>query len=551
MASSAMAPAPGSLQSGESEQRGQQPRPRIRLSQLVCVAILVLSDLSAIAIALELAIIERTQLMSRLIGRSQLSTLPFRHYMELGWLWLLMIVFIGVEGLYTKRRSSWNEIGYLTKAIGVGFVAILASVTLARRGPDVSRETLVLMAANLLILLPITRFWTKRILGKIGLWRKSILIVGASKTAEVALRELTSDPFLGYEVVGMLDDDPARRGECVGVCKGKPISILGNLSELREQVERTQAKDVLIAMPELSEMKLLALVHKVQLYCDSIYVVPALWGLPMMNLQVDGFLHARLMMLKLSNNLAKPWNTWLKRILDLIMGMAIALFAFPLGVLLAVFIRTDSEGPALFAQERLGRRGANFPCLKFRTMHVKSDEMLVQYLQDNPKAADEWQKYAKLRDFDPRVTRLGRFLRQTSLDELPQLWNVLKGDMSLVGPRPYLPRESARIGVELPTILSARPGMTGLWQVSGRNQMTFEDRVRIEAWYLRNWSIWLDCIILAKTVKIVLLPRNREAVVNVAEVDADAGDSSLQVPQRTYGKSAANNSITAAKFEER
>jgi Undecaprenyl-phosphate galactose phosphotransferase WbaP len=433
----------------------------------------------------------------------------------------------------------------------MGFVAILASVSLAELGRDVSRATLVLMALNLFILLPIVRYWTKRILGNLGLWRKRILIVGASRTSEVALRELTSDPFLGYEVVGMLDEDPAKRGKCVGVCKGRPITVLGNLGELREQVERTHAKDVLIALPELSEVKLLDLVHRVQLYCDSIYVVPALWGLPMMNLQVVGFLHARLMMLKLSNNLAKPWNTWLKRGIDLIIGTAITIFALPLGLLLFALIRIDSEGPALFSQERLGRQGNHFPCLKFRTMHVKSDEVLLQHLQDNPNAADEWQQYAKLRDYDPRVTRLGRFLRQTSLDELPQLWNVLKGDMSLVGPRPYLPRESARIGVELPTILSARPGMTGLWQVSGRNQMTFEDRVRIEAWYLRNWSIWLDCIILAKTFKTVLLPRNREGVANVTEVDVAAYDSPpLQVTQRSFGANAANSSITAAKFEE-
>jgi Undecaprenyl-phosphate galactose phosphotransferase WbaP len=550
MASSAMAPEPGSLQSGKNEKREQQAGPRIHLVQVVCVVLLALSDLSAIAIALELAIIERTQLISRLAGRAQLSTLPFRHYLDLGWLWLLMIVFIGVEGLYTKRRSSWSEIGHLTKASAMGFVAILASVTLARLGPDVSRETLVLMAINLLILLPVSRYWTKRILGNLGLWRKRILIVGASKTAEVALRELTSDPFLGYEVVGMLDDDPAKRGKCIGVFKGKPVSVLGDFSELRELVEQTHAKDVMIALPGLSEMKLLAIVHRVQLYCESIYVVPALWGLPMMNLQVDGFLHARLMMLKLSNNLAKPWNTWMKRGLDLTMGTVIALFALPLGVLLAAMIRIDSLGPALFAQERLGRQGANFPCLKFRTMHIESDEILLQHLQDNPNASDEWQKYAKLRDYDPRVTRLGRFLRHTSLDELPQLWNVLKGDMSLVGPRPYLPRERTRIGIELPTILSARPGMTGLWQVSGRNQMTFEDRVQIEAWYLRNWSIWLDCIILAKTFKTVLLPRNREGVANVTDVDAAEYDSSLQVPQRSFGTNAANRSRTAAEFEK-
>ncbi|MBA3916413.1 MAG: sugar transferase, partial [Acidobacteriales bacterium] len=125
-----------------------------------------------------------------------------------------------------------------------------------------------------------------------------------------------------------------------------------------------------------------------------------------------------------------------------------------------------------------------------------------------PEAADEWYRYAKLRNHDPRLTRLGRVLRRWSFDELPQILNVLKGEMSLVGPRPYLPQERDRIGMDLFTILSSRPGMTGFWQVSGRNQLTLEDRVQLEAWYVRNWTVWFDCIILAKTVRTVLFPQN-------------------------------------------
>ncbi len=178
----------------------------------------------------------------------------------------------------------------------------------------------------------------------------------------------------------------------------------------------------------------------------------------------------------------------------------------PFCVALALFVKLDSEGPALFVQEGLGYRGHNFFCLKFRTMEIDGDETLAEYLRNNPHAADEWQKYAKLRHHDPRLTRFGRFLRRWSVDEFPQLLNVLKGEMSLVGPRPYLPQEQSRIGDDLHTILSARPGMTGFWQVSGRNNLTLEDRVQLEAWYVRNWTFWLDCIVLAKTFKTILLP---------------------------------------------
>ncbi len=371
MATSAMAPEIRSSQSDENGPGGLRPGAGISLVQVVCVAILILSDLSAIALALELAIIERTHLMSHATGRSQLLTLPFRHYLDLGWLWLLMIVFIGVEGLYTKRRSSWNEIGHVTKAIGVGFVAILASVTLAQLGPDVSRATLVLMALNLFILLPIARFWTKRFLGTLGFVAQTHIdcrglqdFRSVAHGGELDFRILSSAKGMRLWACWMTTLRNAVNAW--GLARVRTSQFWAISVNCASRWNETQAKDVLIALPELSEMKLLALVHKVQLYCDSIYVVPALWGLPMMNLQVDGFLHARLMMLKLSNNLAKPWNTWLKRGLDLIVGAVITLFALPLGVLLAILIRIDSDGAVIFTQDRLGRQGANFPCLKFR-----------------------------------------------------------------------------------------------------------------------------------------------------------------------------------------
>ena len=493
----------------------QHPSARLQLRQVACVLILLLTDVSAIAVCLKLAIFLRAYLIPHMGSRVTLVPVSFGHYLDMGWLWLLLVVFLGVEGLYTRRRSLWNEIGQLTKAIGLGLVAILAAVALRQLTPEVSRLTILLTGMNLFILLPVIRFWTKKTLGVVGLWRKRILILGVTDSAKLAIRGLTSDPVLGYEVAGILDDDPLKKGKCVGVYGRKQVLVLGSLSQVREQMQHTHTKDVLIAMPGLPGEKLLALVHEFQPYTESMYVVPQLWELPMMNLQVDGFLRERVMMLKLSNNLAKPWNSWWKRGFDLLVGAVVTLFALPVGFVLGVLIKLDSKGPALFFQERLGYRGSNFRCLKFRTMHVNGDQKLVQYLERNPHAADEMQKYAKLRIYDPRVTRVGSLLRRWSFDELPQLLNVLKGEMSLVGPRPYLPQERERIGMGLPTILSSRPGMTGLWQVNGRNNLTLEDRVHLEAWYVRNWTVWLDCIILAKTFRAVLFPLDGSETVDV------------------------------------
>jgi undecaprenyl-phosphate galactose phosphotransferase len=504
----------------QSKSVGRLPRMRPLSRQSASFLLLLLADMSTIALSLELAISLRTHFMPHVDSHFQHPTFPFRHYLDYGWLWLVLVVFLGVEGLYTRRRSLWNEVGHLTKAVSLGLVAMLAALGLTGLSPIVSRTTILLMATNLLLLLPIVRFWTKRILGELGLWRKRMLVVGATDIAKLAMRGLTTDPFLGYEVAGLLDDDPRKRGECVVVCGGKPAYVLGNLSEAREQMERTHARDVLIAMPSLPEEKLLALVHELQPYSDSIYVVPQLWGLPMMNLQVDGFLRERVMMLRLSNNLAKPWNGWLKRGFDLLLGAVVTLLLLPLCFILAVLILMDSDGPVLFVQERLGYRGGTFRCLKFRTMYVNGEEILAQHLRHNPHAAEEWRRYAKLRNHDPRLTRLGRFLRRWSLDELPQLLNVLKGEMSLVGPRPYLPQERERIGIDLPTIISARPGMTGFWQVSGRNYFTLEERVQLESWYVRNWTVWLDCIILAKTSRAVLFPQNGNGTADNIVPDA-------------------------------
>jgi Undecaprenyl-phosphate galactose phosphotransferase WbaP len=522
-----MVPEPPLVPLNGNKSAGQQPRPRFLHRLVICVLILVLTDVSAIALSLELAILMRRYLVPQVDAHLQPSTFPFAHYLLFAWLLVVPLLFFAFEGLYTRRRSLSNEVSYLFKAVALSLIAMLASLALTQLNPFVSRTTIVLTALNLLILLPIVRYWTKRILGALGPWRKRILVLGATDLTALAMRGLTSDPFLGYEIAGVLDDNPDNRGVCIGVYKGKTVSVLGNLSEAREQMERTNSRDVLIAMPDLPEEKLLALVLELQPYCDSIYVVPQLWSLPIMNLQVDGLLQQRVMMLRLSNNLAKPWNGWLKRTIDLFLGTAFTLMVLPICVVVALLVKLDSKGPALFVQERLGYRGRHFWCLKFRTMRVDRGEVFAQYLKSNPHAMDEWQKYAKLRRHDPRLTRVGGFLRRWSLDEVPQLLNVLKGEMSLVGPRPYLPNERSRIGIDLHSILSARPGMTGLWQVSGRNQLTFEDRVTLEAWYVRNWTLWLDCIVFAKTFRTVLWPQNGLPGRDSAGHDSPAPEDSM------------------------
>jgi undecaprenyl-phosphate galactose phosphotransferase len=462
------------------------------------------SDLFTLALALQFAIVTHDYLLPRFGLIAPPFTFNFGHYVAMGWILLLIPLFYAVEGLYTQRRTMWREVGFLAKATSLGLIAVLAAVALEKRSGEVSRVTVLLLGANLLVLMPVSRYATKWFLATLGPWRKRLLVLGAAETAQLALRGLDADPILGYQVIGLLDDDSRKHGMCAGTSGKDPVYVLGPLAKAPDLLRRNEAKDVLIAMPGLPEGKLLGLVYQLQGLTETIYVVPNLWGLPMMNLQLDGFLDQQVQMLKLSNNLAKPWNRWLKRTLDLGLASLLAVVMLPIMGLIALLIWIDSRGPAFLGQSRLGYKDREFTCWKFRSMYTDGDEKLTTYLLENPHMADEWGKYAKLKTHDPRLTRVGRFLRRWSLDELPQIFNVLSGKMSLVGPRPYLPRERDRIGSHLSTILKARPGMTGFWQVSGKNKLTFEDRVRLEVWYVRNWSPWLDFIILVKTMKAVL-----------------------------------------------
>ncbi|MFK9858162.1 sugar transferase, partial [Klebsiella pneumoniae] len=161
------------------------------------------------------------------------------------------------------------------------------------------------------------------------------------------------------------------------------------------------------------------------------------------------------------------------------------------------------NGPAIYGHERIGKGGRSFKCLKFRSMVTNSKEVLEELLRSNPEARKEWNETFKLKE-DPRITNIGKFLRKTSLDELPQLFNVLKGEMSLVGPRPIITAELERYSDEVDYYLLSKPGMTGLWQVSGRSDVDYETRVYLDAWYVKNWSMWNDIAILFKTIGVVL-----------------------------------------------
>jgi undecaprenyl-phosphate galactose phosphotransferase len=210
-------------------------------------------------------------------------------------------------------------------------------------------------------------------------------------------------------------------------------------------------------------------------------------------------------MLVSSSNLARPFSRVIKSVFDLIAATVLLLLLAPLLLGLAMLIKADG-GPVFYRHRRIGAGGRMFDCIKFRSMVADADGGLRRLLSTDPSAAAEWAATQKLRN-DPRITAIGGFLRASSLDELPQLLNVLRGEMSLVGPRPIVRAEIARYGSNIEHYYAAKPGLTGLWQVSGRSDMSYARRVQLDVWYVRNWSLWHDLAILCKTVPAVFLQR--------------------------------------------
>jgi lipopolysaccharide/colanic/teichoic acid biosynthesis glycosyltransferase len=199
-----------------------------------------------------------------------------------------------------------------------------------------------------------------------------------------------------------------------------------------------------------------------------------------------------------------------KRLFDVAFSLTILIFLAPIYLVLALLIAISSPGPIFYVQERVGKNFQRFGCIKFRTMVNNADEVLLDMMSKSPAMRQEFEDNFKLKN-DPRITAIGKFLRLTSLDEFPQFLNVLKGDMSVVGPRPLVPEELYKYGDRLETVLAIKPGITGLWQVSGRNDIPYHRRIQIDVRYVRCHNFWLDLWVVVKTIGVVVFPRNNGA----------------------------------------
>jgi Undecaprenyl-phosphate galactose phosphotransferase WbaP len=375
-------------------------------------------------------------------------------------------------------------------------VAVVAAAWLFEVG-SLSRYAVICVATLFTIVLAsFGRAVCRITLGSRPWWGTRLIVVGSGGLAAKAFANLEREPQWGLRPIGFVDDS------LEGLPDYDASRFVGPLQRLDELAAEFGVDRALVAAHSFDADELAELLSRRSSRIRHWIVLPPLQRFP--SLWLEECEAARLPALAITNRLALPWSRVLKRAMDLTLTITLGILALPLIAVIAILVRLNSPGPVFYGSERLGRHGRRFKAWKFRTMYREADAVLNHHLNENPELAAEWQAKTKLRH-DPRITWIGRWLRITSLDELPQVWNVLVGEMSLVGPRPILPFEIDKYADRYEHYIKLLPGITGLWQVSGRNNTTYEERVDLDTYYVQNWSLWLDAYILACTVKVVLL----------------------------------------------
>lgn len=470
---------------------------------LLAIPSLVLIDVFAIVISFFIAYALRIFLLPSLFPGIFKNEMIISIFESLWWIPLIYIGCLAYEDLYQKRLPFWTEVEKSLKSSTLAVTFSILLLYLGKVSGSASRTWVIMTWLFTIIFIPLMRYLGKLAMIKLHIWNKQVIIVGAGKTGQLIVNALTRELTMGYEIIGVLDDNLNLSGLINPKTKGI-IPIMGTFADADRVIAGTNVQDVIVAVPGLPPKELVELTNRIQALADNVMLVPDLIGLSMSGIEVEYFFDEQTLLLNVKNKLRSVFNRGAKRLFDLVFGSLLLVLGALFMLVIILACKLDSSGPVFFRQERLGQNGRTFFCYKFRTMYPDGDRLLKDYLKKNAEARQEWKTYNKLKNFDPRVTRVGLFLRKFSFDELPQLLNVVLGDMSLVGPRPYMMRERIQMGSLSHDVLVAKPGITGLWQVSGRNEIDFEGRLKLDVWYVRNWSILLDMILLVRTIRVVL-----------------------------------------------
>lgn len=405
-----------------------------------------------------------------------------------GWMILVYLASYFYQKLMTTRIVTVNAVTLSLKANMLALVMTLTVSAIAKMTDSISMVT-VFVFYFLNNFNALWAYYLKKIFFKFNYFREPIFAI----CDDEGLKNISSwfargNPF-GYELKEIIN-----------------VTDLSN-DEVNQAIDKIidkkQFKSVVIDLESNELFDLNIMVNHIQRYIRKVIVLPKMTRLSIINGDLISSIHHKGMAFYIRNNLLSPLDQLIKRGFDICVAFIGLILLSPFLIWLFCLVYTATKGHPIFSHERIGFKGRKFKVYKFRTMYLDADERLKWLLESCVESKAEWERDFKLKN-DPRITKIGQFLRKTSLDELPQLWNVLKGEMSLVGPRPIVEQEIEKYGEYFEYFTAVTPGITGLWQVSGRNDIEYDERVQLDVWYVRNWSIELDIQILIKTVLVVL-----------------------------------------------
>lgn len=408
----------------------------------------------------------------------------------------LILVILAFMGLYKGYGIvAVVELRKLTVSIFISYIIFAFSAYLIGQGARLSRLVFIFSLLFCLILVPLSRFVIYNRFSKYKSWGENVVLIGSMDQLIDINNSLQKSKRLGFNPIAFLSTSDAK--ENLASLNGFPVDIF-SIDRCKE-LTAAGINFAFYTSTEVSQND--PILNEIcQLFPTVYFVLP---GSSLSSLWVEVTDLLGRPTLKVRYYLLIDFYNHLKRIIEVAIVLLFSIISLPITALLAFLVYQEDGGPVFFKQDRVGKNGKIFGLMKFRTMVPNAESILASYLAANPKANEEYLEFHKL-EKDPRVTKIGKFLRKFSLDEIPQCINVIKGDMNLVGPRAYMPHELDLSDETTQTILRVRPGMTGWWQVMGRNEATFSDRKKLDMYYITNWSIWIDYYILLKTGWVIL-----------------------------------------------
>jgi len=420
-------------------------------------------------------------------------------------------VFLSIFSVYNGRRNGviWSELKNVFFAVCLSMASLAGFLFLTYRETSRGLFMIFFIMDGLLLLGSRIILWAYRRSGSLGGngHQRNVLVIGVGQVGRNAVKQIKKYAWVNLKLIGYLDDDTKKLG-----CEFEEIPVLGKLDQVTEVVNAYQIQEVVIALPMRSYQTLIDICEKLQKLQVRVHVIPDIFALSFPNAQLDGFGGIPVLDLGLAG--MQGMERFGKRIFDNLIASIILVVISPILLAIAVLIKLDTPGPLIYRQKRIGENGKPFVMYKFRSMRVDADpsihqEYVTRLIKENldPKQIKENGRNGLKMENDPRITRVGRFIRKTSLDELPQFFNVVRGEMSLVGPRPSLPYELEQYQDWHKRRLETLPGITGLWQVRGRNQVSFDEMVRMDLEYIQHQSIWMDLLILLRTPWVVISAR--------------------------------------------